>query len=135
MSRIINREHAERITRAAAEAIGLTLPPTARWDISLGGIVFNPLRLLLKDGHTYADNAFCPLNDPDHAYQVEVALRINVFHKRITDDTYVISLRSSEDGQGGALMQTVNKGDDGKRLRMEAVTMFAALYTLVAAEA
>jgi hypothetical protein len=134
MSRVLGQVHAERITRQAAEAIGLTVPPTARWDVALGGLVFNPLRLLLKDGHTYADNCFCPLNDPEHAYQIEITLQINVFHKRMSDDSYVISLRSSEDAAAGALVQSVRKGDDAMRLRMECVVMFAALTTLVEAE-
>lgn len=133
MSRIISQEHAERITRAAAQAIGLEVPDTAKWSPALGGLIFNPLRTLLGDGSDYADNCFCPLNEPEHAYMIESKLQINVFHKRL-GDSYVISLRSSTDGQHGALVYTVNKGDDGMRVRMEAVTQFAALEVLIAAE-
>lgn len=132
MTAINDRTHAERITREAAKAIGLHVPDTAYWDVRIGGLVFSKLSVL--NGTQYDDNCFAPLNDPADAYKIEVALKINVFHRALSNESYVMSLRDSEDASGPALMKTVNKGDDALRLRMEVVTMFAAL-TLIMAEA
>lgn len=126
-SKINSRAHAERVTRQAAAAIGLHVPDTARWDELLGGLQLAPATL-------YAKNTFAPLNDPADAYKIEVALKINVFHSRRDDGSYVLSLRSSEDAAAGAIMQTVNPGDDATRLRMEAVVLFGALHAIMAME-
>lgn len=128
MSSIISREHAERITRQAAQAIGLHIPHNARWDIMLGGFQLAPAT-------PYTANTFAPLNDPADAYKIESALKINVFHRALSNQSYVMSFRSSEHSDGAALMRTVNKGDDALRMRMETATMFAALTLLMEAEA
>lgn len=127
MSAVINRSHAERVTRQAAQAIGLHVPDEAKWDMLLGG-----LRLMPRTA--YCENTFAPLNDPADAYKIEAALKINVFHRALTNESYVMSFRCSQDANGPALMKTVNKGDDAVRLRMEAVTFFASL-TLLMSEA
>lgn len=124
MTTITDRSHAERITREAAQAIGLHVPDDAKWDMLLGG-----LRLMPRTA--YCENTFAPLNDPADAYKIESALKINVFHKAMLNESYVMSFRCSQDANGPALMKTVNKGDDALRLRMEAVTFFASLHLIM----
>lgn len=128
MTTVLDRSHAERITRDAAKAIGLEVPDTAYWDLSIGGLQLAPSRSLNPI-------SFAPLNDPADAYRIESALKINVFYKAMPNESYVMSFRCSESATGPALMKTVNKGDDALRLRMETVTFFASLYLIMQAEA
>ncbi len=121
---VVNRAHAEALTRDAAKAIGLHVPHNARWDLMLGGLQLYPAT-------PYTDNTFAPLNVPGDAYRIEAALKINVTHRALSNQTYVLILRDSESNEGASIMKTVNKDDDYLRLRMEAVVMFASLSMMV----
>lgn len=123
---INGQAHAEALTRDAAKAINLHVPDTARWDTLLGGLRLYPAT-------PYEKGTFAPLNDPADAYRVEVALKINIAHHAVNNNFYVMCLRSSEAADGAGIIKAVrpDEADDAMRLRMEAVTMFASLTTMM----
>lgn len=114
-SRIHDAAHAERVTREAAKAIGLTVPFNARWENT--GML-----------HLSGATRFAPLIDAADAYLIETKLRINVEYKKLGPNTI---MQMKHDSSHGSIMATLEEGANHLRIRMEhAVILAAMVYTM-----
>lgn len=123
MSRIGDRSHAERLTREAAQAIGINVPDGARWDTLLGGLQLAPTT-------PYAKNTFAPLNDFADAYHVETALQLSVQYMANGGGTI---LQMSHKDKTGAMFEVLrdNDPDYNARKRMELAVIMASLHLMI----
>lgn len=124
MTRIQSQEHAERITRDAAAAIGRDIRHWP-WNAVLHG---------LRDPETpligiEPDRFFAPLHEAAHAYELETTLCMNIAYKWQTNGSILLQLTST--AHGGAIMYTLTREDDPMRVRREAVTVFASLSLIM----
>jgi hypothetical protein len=123
VSRIGDRSHAERLTREAAQAIGINVPDGARWDTLLGGLQLAPTT-------PYAKNTFAPLNDFADAYHVETALQLSVQYMANGGGTI---LQMSHKDKTGAMFEVLrdNDPDYNARKRMELAVIMASLHLMI----
>jgi hypothetical protein len=123
VSRIGDRSHAERLTREAAQAIGINVPDGARWDTLLGGLQLAPTT-------PYAKNTFAPLNDFADAYHVETALQLSVQYMANGGGTI---LQMSHKDKTGSMFEVLrdNDPDYNARKRMELAVIMASLHLMI----
>jgi hypothetical protein len=123
MSRIGDRSHAERLTREAAEAIGVIVPEGARWDALLGGLQLAPTT-------PYSKNTFAPLNDFADAYHIETTLQLSVQYMANGGGTI---LQMSHKDKTGSMFEVLRDNDPyyNARKRMELAVIMASLHLMI----
>lgn len=122
MSRIHDVAHAERITREAAQALGIDLQH-AQWNRMIGGLTLKAHALGIKGER----KTFAPLNVAADAYEVESRLMLNAQY--VANGTGWL-LQMTAQGGLGAMFEVLHEGDDRMRARMELATIMGALHTI-----
>jgi len=119
MSYVKNSEHAEALTRAAANAIHKDV---TGWEWKLGSLWHESF------GHMDTRQRFAPLDVPADAYLVEHLLMVEVKYS-VGASTTMINMH--EHAHGCSACATIYANDDALKIRMETAVRLAALVAAV----
>jgi hypothetical protein len=120
VSRIGNHQHAERLTREAAKAVGRQLDHWV-WCAKTGGLI---------NGDPQYPDKFAPLRDPGDAYEIESALQIDVKYQPNGPASTVMQM-SQRDTQGAMFEVLGHDREYNLRKRMELAVIMASLHLLI----